>query len=71
MAPGLELQSVLCAVLISTEAIQGFRAETQTHLNHCGYLRDAANLTFDVILEPYSSGRGARCLRSHYLSLKD
>lgn len=77
MAPGFQwlcadvVQSVLCPVLISTEGIQGFRAETQTHLNRCGYLRVTANLTSDVILEPYSNGRGARCLRSHYLSLKE
>lgn len=60
-----------CPVLISTEGIQAFRAETETHLNRCGYLRVTANLTFDVILEPYSNGRGARCLRSHSLSLKE
>lgn len=33
----------------------------QMHLNHCGYLRVTANLTFDVILEPNGNGRGARC----------
>lgn len=65
------MQSVLCPVLISTEGIKGFRAETQTHLNLCGYLRVPANITFDEILEPYSSGRGARGLRSHYLSQKE
>lgn len=51
--------------------LRTFRAETETHLNRCGYLRVTANLTFDVILEPYSNGRGARCLRSHSLSLKE
>lgn len=61
------LCAVLCPVLISTEAIQGFRAEIRMQLNHCGYLRGTANLTSDVILEPNSSGRAARCLRSHYL----